>query len=187
MKLAFVGHAAVGKDTLSDYASIKLSIANVSSGDLIREYVRTHNLGGLDRENLIKVGNELRAVHGGDYLVRLALEKHPTNLIISGLRTVDEVMTFKNAGGIIIAVTASAERRYELGQIRNRIGDNVTFAEWMRSQEGELLNTDHKKQNVDAVIAFADYHIENLGTLDELYQECDEVLKKIQAESSLTL
>lgn len=180
MKIAFVGHAAVGKDTLADYVSTKYALTNVSSGDLIRAYVTEHNLGSLERENLKKVGNELRAQHGSDYLVRLAVEKHPDNVIVSGLRTIGEVETFKSLGGVVIAVIASPRRRYELAQLRGRIDDTFTFEEWHAHELSEYTNQDHAKQNIEGVIALADYHIENTGTLDELYQKCDEVLVKIE-------
>lgn len=179
MKIAFVGHAAVGKDTLADYVSAKLSLTNISSGNIIRDYVLKNKLGTLERENLQKVGNELRAKHGGDYLVRLALEKNPNNIIMSGLRTLDEVETFKSLGGKVIAVIATPERRYELAQIRKRIGDDVTFAEWHAKEMIEYSNNDHAKQNIEGAIALADYVIENTGTLGELFQDCDEVLMNI--------
>jgi dephospho-CoA kinase len=179
MKIAFVGHAAVGKDTLSDYTALKLGLVNISSGNLIRDYVRLHNLGSMDRENLINVGNNLRHEHGGDYLVRLAFEKQKDNVIISGLRTIDEVTTFKNNGGIIIAVTAGDQKRYKLAQIRKRIGDEMAFAEWHAVEMKEYSSTDNKMQNLEGVIALADFQIENTGSLGELYQKCDRVLAQI--------
>jgi dephospho-CoA kinase len=182
MKIAFVGHAAVGKDTLSDYTALKLNIPHISCGDLVRDYVLKNNKGSLERENLINAGNELRAKFGGDYLVKVALEKNHDNVVISGIRTIDEVSTFKKNGGIVVVVTAPDRRRYELGLIRNRIDDSVTFEEWMHKQEGDLHNTKTYKQNVGAVIAHADYSIENSGTLDDLYKKCDELLAKIKSK-----
>ncbi len=189
MKLAFVGHAAVGKDTLSDYASIKLGLTSISSSDLIREHILKNNLGGLERENVQKVANELRREFGGDYLVHLALTKQADDIAIGGLRAVAEIETFKSFGGIVVAVTAPPRRRYELAQLRRNRGmdDHVTFEEWEAKQKMEYSNSDVNKQNVEGVIALADYHIENLGTLDELYQKCDEVLKEIQQQEKLTL
>lgn len=179
MKIAFVGHAAVGKDTLSDYAARKLQLIHISSGNLVREHVRLHNLGTLERENLIKIGNDMRAEFGGDCLVRMAFKKHHDNIVLSGLRAIDEVETFKSLGGKVIAVTASPRRRYELALIRNRIGDHVTFEEWLATQASEFESLDSKKQNIEGVISAADFTIENSSTLDELYQKCDEVLKQI--------
>jgi len=180
MRLAFVGHAAVGKDTLALYVSKRLSIPNVSSGDMIRKYVTDNNLGTLERENLKKVGNSLRQEFGGDFLVRLAVELHDKgDIVLSGLRTIDEVMTFKELGGIVISVTAPAERRYDLAKMRNRIDDGVSFEEWKKNEEGEYTSDDSKKQNINGVIALADYEIQNLGTLDDLYKECDELLKSL--------
>jgi dephospho-CoA kinase len=179
MRLAFVGHAAVGKDTLADYVSKKLVLTSVSSGDLVRKYIIDNNLGTLERENIRKVVNELRAERGGDYLVKEIMNTHATGMIITGLRAVDEVKTFKKLGGIIIAVTASAERRFALAKMRNRIDDTVTFEAWKKAEEGDDHHTDPAKGNVSAVIAVADFVIENIGTLDELFKDCDEVIEKI--------
>lgn len=175
-----MGHAAVGKDTLALYVSEKLSIPNVSSGDMIRKYVTDNNLGTLERENLKKVGNSLRQEFGGDFLVKLAIELHDNkDIILSGLRTVDEVTTFKKLGGIIIAVTAPAERRYELAKLRNRIDDKVTFEEWKKNEEEEYSSSDNTKQNINGVIALADYEIQNLGALEDLYRECDSLIQSL--------
>ncbi len=176
MKLAFVGNAAVGKDTLAEYASRKLNLTNVSSGDLVREYIKENELGTIERENVRKVANQLRTAHGSDYLVRLACEKYLDNLIISGLRAMGEVETFKSLGGTVIAVTAPAERRFELAKSRNRIDDMVTFEEWKHAEEGDDNNTDKGKGNITAVIELADHVIENLGSLGELFDKFDEVI-----------
>jgi dephospho-CoA kinase len=181
MKIAFVGHAAVGKDTLSDYASQKLNLTPISSSDLIRDHIRNNNLGDTDRENCRNVGNALRAEYGGDYLVHLALSKQAGNIAIGGLRTVDEIETFKSFGGIVVAVTAPPRRRYELAQMRkHRDDDHVTFEAWEANQIAEYSNSDAKRQNIEGVIAMADYHIENTGTLEELYKKCDGVLDQIK-------
>lgn len=187
MKIAFVGHAAVGKDTLSDYASVKLGLAAVSSGDLVRQYILKNNLGGLERENVRKTVNMLRATKGGDYLVKEILERHPDNVVITGLRALDEVTTFKERGGVVIAVTAPPERRYELAKNRNRIDDTVTYKEWLQAEQGDDHNAQSNQGNVSAVIGMADYHIENLGTLDDLYQKCDELLNHLKERHKLTL
>lgn len=187
MKIAFVGHAAVGKDTLAEYVSKKLSIPTVSSSDFIRAHIKENNLGGLDRENLKKVVNELRAKHGGDHLVHLALKMYPEKIILTGLRAVDEVTTFKNKNGIVIAVTASAETRYQLAVSRNRIGESVTFEEWLRAQAGDDNNKDTREGNVSAVIEMAHHKIENESSLSDLFSKCDQILESFFADKNSSL
>ncbi len=180
MKLAFVGHPVGGKDTAAEYVAKKYSLHHISSSDLIRDYITKNNLGTLDRPNVHKHANELRAKHGGDYLVRVAFEKTKENLIVSGLRAIDEVETFKKLGGTVIAVVAPMERRYEFSKKRGRIGDEVTFEDFKKIEEEENESKDRNGQNVGKVIEMADIVIENNGTLEDLFLKCEEVVKKLQ-------
>lgn len=176
MKLAFVGPPAVGKDAVSNYIELKYRLTHISSGDIIREYVKENKLGGIDRENLQKVANELRRKNGGDVLVKIALEKTTDDLILSGLRAIDEVITFKKLGGIVITITAHLDKRYSLTKLRGRIGDDVSLEDFIKIEDKEMSNADRNSQNVKAVVDMADIVIINDGTLDELYKKCDEVM-----------
>lgn len=180
MKLAFVGQPVGGKDTASEYVAEKYNLTHISSGDLVREYIKENNLGTLERKNVQKYAIELRTKYGGDYLVRLALEKNPDNVIISGLRAIDEVETFKNLGGKIISVTAPIESRYEWSKKRGRIDDKTTFEEFKKIEEEENSNTDRMSQNVNAVVKMAEIEISNNGTKEDLYRKCDEVMNNLQ-------
>ncbi len=177
MKLAFVGPPAVGKDTVSNYIEQKYRLVHISSGDIVRQ---EHNLGELDRKNLQIIANKLRSEKGGDILVRMAFEKAPDNLILSGLRAIDEIVTFKKLGGIVIVITAPLENRYEFAKIRGRIGDDISIEAFKEIEKGEQINIDRNGQNVDKVISMADIEIVNDGTLDDLYRKCDEVIEKLK-------
>lgn len=180
MKLAFVGQPAVGKDAVANYIEQKYKLTHISSGDLVRDYVKKNNLGGLDRKNLQKVANELRTKNGGDFLVKVALEKNRDDIIISGLRAIDEVSTFKAMGGKIIVITAPINKRYEWAKMRRRIGDDVSFNDFKKIEEIEKVNIDRNGQNVDQVVSMADIEIVNDGTLEELFRKCDEVVNQIK-------
>ncbi|MBI5126316.1 MAG: nucleoside monophosphate kinase [Candidatus Taylorbacteria bacterium] len=176
MKIAFVGQPAVGKDAVAEYIARHYKLTHISSGDLIRAYVTENNLGGLDRTNLQVVGNKLRAQYGGDYLVVLALRKTPDNLILTGLRTIDEVETFKKTGGTVIAITAPIEFRYQLAKKRGRIGENISFEEFKNIEEQEAQNPDRNSQNVNQVIGMATIEVVNEGTLEELFEKVKRVV-----------
>ena len=135
MKIAFVGPPAVGKDAVSDHVAEKFKLTHVSSGDIIRQYVVENNLGGLERENVSKVANKLRAEKGGDILIKIALEKITDNLILSGLRAIDEVETFKKLGGKVIAITAPLKNRFEFANNRGGSGHNVSLEEFKKIED----------------------------------------------------
>jgi dephospho-CoA kinase len=179
MKIAFVGPSAVGKDAVSEYISNSLGLVHVSSGNLVREYITQNNLGELDRKNLQMVANMMRAESGGDVLVRVALERNPDNIVLSGLRAIDEIQTFKKMGGKVIAVTAPLERRYELAKIRRRIDDNISFENFKKIEEEEYSNKDRNGQNVAQVITLADAEVVNDGSLEQLFKKCKETVEKL--------
>ncbi len=179
MKLAFVGQPAVGKDAAAEYIEKKYKLTHISSGNIIREYVKANNLGDLDRKNLQIVGNNLRKERGGDVLVKIAFERITDNLILSGLRAIDEVSTFKKLGGTVIAITAPLEKRYGLAKLRGRIDDNASIEDFIKIEKEESSNPDRNSQNVDTVISMADIEIVNDGTLEELYMKCDDLVKKL--------
>ena len=180
MKLAFVGQPAVGKDALAIHIEKKFNLTHVSSGDIIRDYVRKNNLGELDRKNLQIIGNKLRTERGGDVLVRMALEQNPDNVVISGLRAIDEVETFKRLGGTIIVVTAPIEKRFEWAKARGRIDDNTSFEDFKKIEDDEKVNIDRNGQNVDKVIAMADIEIVNNGSLEDLFRISEETIRNLK-------
>ncbi len=176
MKIAFVGPSAVGKDAVSDHIAKKFNLVHISSGDIVREYVTKNNLGGLDRANLRMVGNTMRAKKGGDILVKIALEKIKDNFVLSGLRAIDEIETFKKLGGKVIAITAPVEKRYEFAKARGRIDDKVSLEDFEKTEGIEYANKDKNNLNVGKVISMADIEIVNDGTLEKLFKKCEAIV-----------
>ncbi len=181
MKIAFVGPPAVGKDAVSDYIAQKFSLKHISSGNIIRDYVKNNNLGNIDRDNLRIIANKMRTEFGGDILVQIALEESPDNLILSGLRSIDEVNTFKKHGGKIICITAPLQKRYELAKIRKRIDDNISLENFKISEEKEYSNPDKNSQNVQRVIEMADIEIINDSSLEELFDKATKIIDNIKS------
>jgi adenylate kinase len=177
MKLAFVGPPAVGKDAASNYIAEKYKLVHISSGDIIRQYVNKNNLGSLDRKNLQKVANTLRNEKGGDILIRIAMQNNKDNLILSGLRAIDEVESFKRFGGIVISISAPLEKRYKMAKMRGRIDDHTSLADFEKLEQEERVSTNRNSQNVDAVVAMADINISNDGDLSDLFKKCDAIMK----------
>lgn len=179
MKISFVGPFAVGKDAVSSYIEKKYNLTHISSGNIIRDYITKNNLGGLDRKNLQIVANKMRVDGGGDILVKMALAEAKDNVIVSGLRAIDEVETFKKMGGNIIAITAPIEQRYKLAQMRGRVDDHISFEEFKKIEEEENKSKDHNEQNLSKVIAMADFEVINDGSLEELFAKCDKTISQI--------
>ncbi len=176
MKIAFVGPPAVGKDAASNYIEQKYNLTHISSGDIVRKYVTDNNLGALDRKNLQEVATKLRTEKGGDILIKIAMEKNKDNVILSGLRAIDEVETFKKLGGLVVSIVAPLEKRYDMARLRGRIDDKVSLEDFKKIESEEKSNTNRNSQNVDKVVEMADLEIINDGTLEDLYKKCDELI-----------
>ena len=136
-------------------------------------------MGELDRKNLQKTANKLRNEQGGDILVKIALEKNPKDVIISGLRAIDEVDTFEKLGGRVIAITAPLEKRYELAKMRGRIGEDISFEAFKKIEDEEYKSQDRNGQNVSEVVGMADIEVVNDGTLQELFDKCEKIVRSL--------
>lgn len=172
--IGLVGQKSSGKDTVAAYLEEKYGFKHVSSGDIIREYVTKNQLGDPKvRDVLIKVGNQLRKERGGDVLVKVALEDDIEKLVISGLRAVTEIEAITAAGGEVWVVEAPIELRFEWAKLRGRIGENVSFEEFVEAEEKENINLDKNTQNIMLVVEMADKVILNNGTLADLEKKVD--------------
>lgn len=178
MIIGIVGHPSCGKDTVAEYVVKKYDFAFVSTSDMIRDYIRKHNLGEPTRERMHDVANEWRAREGGDILIRKALEinRGRDRIILAGIRTLAEAEAVRKTGGKIIAITAPIETRYTRAKARGRIGDGVTFAQFKDTEEKEAAGSDPNVQNVNAVVATADFVLNNSGTIYELCKQVDGVI-----------
>ncbi|MEK7464008.1 MAG: AAA family ATPase [Patescibacteria group bacterium] len=173
MKIAFVGPAAVGKDVASDYIAKKFNLAHIPTGDIVREYMTKNNLGELDRANVRIIAKKMRDEQGGDIFVRIALKDNPDDVVLSGLRAVDEIYTLKKLGGKVIALDAPTEKRFEWAKIRGRIGDHISFEEFKAIEKKEYENKDKNGQNVARVMALADFQVMNDSDLESLFKKLD--------------
>jgi dephospho-CoA kinase len=175
------GHPSGGKDTVAKYLVQHYGFVHISTGDSLRAYMRKHNLGSLDRENMNRVVTELRQKFGNDFLVRDVLETNTApRLVLSGLRSSGEARAVKAAGGYLVAVDASMRTRYKRALARGRIGDEISFETFAEEQNIEDKPTDPNAPSVAAVTSIADESIDNSTTLDHTYAQVDNLMKRLK-------
>jgi len=179
--IGLVGEPSGGKDTAAHYLAEKYAFVHISTGDLIRDYVKQNNLGTITRTNLKTVAIHLREQFGSDYLATQALGLHSSdNVVISGLRTTAEVRALQEQGAVIVAVSSDERTRYDRAQARGRVGDNLSFDEFKSQEAAERRNDDPNTQSVDSVLALADEHIYNNKQVDSLYADLDVIMMRLQ-------
>lgn len=128
------------------------------------------------RDNLIRVGNELRTRFGPDILARRTLAKVKGPAVIDSIRNPREVEFFRAQGGfILLAVEAPLQVRYERSRARGRDESASTLEEFRRKEEEELRGGETGQQLL-ACLAMADLTVTNDATLEDFRRKLQEVL-----------
>ncbi len=169
--IGLTGQPLSGKDTAAGFFVMK-GFAHFSCGDILREEMRKQGL-PVDRAHTGPFATKMKQERGNAYLAELAAEKVTGNAVISGLRAALEVEALHQRFGddfILLCIDAPIEDRYERAQKRGREGDHITFEEFRRIEENERSDASGALE-VDKVIALADRHIDNSGTIDGLYAQ----------------
>ena len=165
--IGIVGQPLAGKDSVAAILEGH-GYTHVSTADMVRDYIREHNLGEPTRPLVRDTANALRAEHGGDYLVRLALQKYPEQVAISAIRAVNEAKCLQAEGGRLVWVEAPQKLRFARLRSRGRVGDDVTLEEFTAQEERETTNPDPNAQSVSSLRPLADLVIENTGDFESL-------------------
>ena len=165
-----------GKDSLSQYLADNFGFTHVSTSDLVRE-VAMRERGSVERPVLREVAEESRQKFGGGYFVEQGLTR-PRPLVISGIRSLGEMNTLKQAGGMMIFVDAPLELRFSRVASRNRDDETtISLAEFEKREALELysgpLDTDF---NIRAIGEQADIKLDNSGTKEEFLQKASDKL-----------
>lgn len=180
--LGITGTNGAGKGTVVEYLVKKEGFGHFSASGLITEEIIKRNL-PVNRDNMILVANDLRAKNGAGYIALELLKRageSQENRIIESIRTLGEVGELKRRGGMLLAVDADQKLRYERIKKRGGEKDGVSYEEFAEQEKKEMMSEDPNKQNLTACRKMADFLIENNGTIEELEQKINEILKIIK-------
>lgn len=104
--------------------------------------------------------------------------KNEKIIIIDGIRDPKDIETFKKKLNFrVVAVIASAKKRFERNSKRGRSDDSSDYQLFKKRDENEL------SWGSGEVIKNADYKIENEGTLEELDKKINLLLDKLEKET----
>lgn len=186
MIICIVGMPGSGKGQIVKIFG-NYGVPHVSMGDVVREEADKR---GIPRtpEGMNSVSIQLRQELGDNAVAKLTipkvkelLKKHKA-VIIDGVRSLDEIQTFKDAFPdeeiIIIAVHSSPRKRFERLSRRGRSDDPKTWSEFEARDWKEL------KFGIGNVIALADYLIVNENHIAEYKREIEKLAEKLGLKSS---
>ncbi len=179
MIIGITGSFGAGKGAVVDYLVREKGFADFSARSFITKEIKHRDL-PVNRDSMATVANDLREKHGPSYIIEslyTEAKERGGDAVVESLRAVAEVRLVKKLGGVVLGITASPEVRYERALARGSETDRVTYEEWLAQEVRESNPNDPTKQDIFGALAESSVVIENNGSLEELYEAVDEMLK----------
>ncbi len=172
--VGLTGTNGAGKGEVAAYLG-KQGYAYLSLSDVLREELAARGLPA-SRDNLIAVGNELRARFGPDVLARRTMIKVLGPTVIDSIRNPSEVEYLRRREGfVLVSVDAPIELRFARARARGR-DESAASLEEFRAKERQEMAGDETGQQIARCMAMADRSVVNDGTLEELWRKVEECL-----------
>jgi len=161
--IGLTGKNCSGKDSVADILEAK-GFERHSLSDAIRDEIRRRGK-EITRDELIRVGNELRTKEGPGTLAKRILQLLKTkNAVIVSIRNPGEIAELrKHQDFTLIGVDAPVDIRFRRNVERNREKAPTTLTQFTADEEREN-RADPNNQQLDACLALADIRIMNDGT-----------------------
>lgn len=180
--IGITGTLGAGKGTVVDYLVNKKGFKHYSVGDYLKEKLIKKGLKP-NRDNLRKIGNQIRERYGPDYITRklfFKAKKEKHNAVVESIRNPKEAEFIKSQkNGYLFAVDANQKTRYLRILKRASEKDNVTFDRFKDQEKKELQSKDPNAQNLPKCILMADFKFDNNDTMKKLYEKVEKVINKI--------
>jgi dCMP deaminase len=177
MVLGLTGPNAAGKGTVASHLTRK-GFTYHSLSDILREELEIRGMPPT-RENLIAVGNELRAEHGAGVLAERIRARLTGNDVVDSIRNPAEVEVLRGVPGfLLLAVDAPIRTRFARAMERARPGDGMSLEEF-RAKEALENTSDPTRQQLAATFALADRTLTNESDFDALYSQVEEILRSL--------
>ncbi|MDO8570778.1 MAG: AAA family ATPase [Candidatus Daviesbacteria bacterium] len=181
--LGLVGKFCSGKGSVAEYLVKRYGFISASFSDRIREEISKSGQ-EITRDSLQKFAGHMRQEFGPAVLAIKTWEyiqkKRTKKVVVETPRSVEEVEYLKKIPNFfLINIESDQKIRFKRMKTRNRESDPQTWEEFLLAQKRDL----HKDgRSMEECIAMADLKIENNGTEKELYQEIDDLLKKLRTQ-----
>ena len=180
MILGITGTNASGKTSLINYL-ISKNFEAFSLSDIIRDELSSHKLEAT-RENLIKMGNELRKKFGSSVLADQIKAKITTSdTVIDSIRNPAEVNSLCELNNFyLIAIDAPIEKRFARANSRGRSENATTIKEFIQIENREK-SENAAQQNISICMEMANFTINNNEGVNRFHNKIDNILNEIQS------
>ena len=181
IKIGVTGEFCSGKDTFAEYLKNK-GYEHISLSDIIREEANRRGI-ELTRENLQKLGNELREKEGSGALAKRAIQEMSgdKNYVVTSIRNPLEVKELaRSKNFVLVCVSAPSELRYKRASARLREKEKVTtFEEFIESEKKEMHSQEETGQRIKDCIDMAQFRFMNDSTEQDFFIKIDSLLPKL--------
>ncbi len=185
--VCITGYPCSGKTTLAGILGGD-GFAVVELGDLVRERMKVDPAALKFAGDIRGFSGMIREVYGRDVVAAWAVERikklGSAKIVVTGLRTEEELNRIKAEfpNALLISVNAPDNVRFQRMLSRGRRGDPRSYEDFMKRDEKEregLLAAGEETEGLDTMIAKADYHIENTGTISDLKKAAYKILESL--------
>lgn len=181
--LGFAGLMASGKDTACKYFTQKHGARSLGFSDCLRDIIDRIDLPA-NRTNLQQLSTVLRQTFGQDLLSRVvaadARRAGGQLIVVHGIRRPTDIVYLKKLPNFkMVAVEADDRKRYErLVSRGENVGDATkTWEAFLFEQQAEA------EEAIPAVMAQADYHINNDGGQEDLHRKLEALYQSLISAS----
>ncbi|MGC8975129.1 MAG: AAA family ATPase [Thermoprotei archaeon] len=186
MLICVTGMPGAGKSEIAGRLAKHLNARLLNMGDFVRSEALKRGL-PINRDNLMRLANELREEMGADAIARLVLASisEDSLYVIDGVRSLEEVDAFRSKTQVIlVAVHASPKERFKRLKNRGREDDPQNYQEFLERDLKEL------KLGLGNVIAMADLIVVNQGkdvesVAKEALKMIEEAIKNVHADCNV--
>ncbi len=183
--IGITGTNGAGKGTVVDYLVKEWGFEHLSVSGFLTQMLKKEGK-QVNRDNMRKIANKIRAEFGADFIVKTLFKKakkKQKNTIIESIRNPTEAEFLKSQGGYLFAVDASPQKRYQRIKLRASEKDMVSFEEFKAQEKKEFENKDPTAQNLRKCIRMADFKFSNNATIEKLYEKIQKAINKIEQKS----
>lgn len=175
--LGLAGEMASGKGTMAEYVKKTYHAESFRFSTIFRDVLDRLYI-AQTRENLQKLSTTLRSSFGDDLLASVITEDVKKSIadivIIDGVRREEDIIFLKKIPSFqLVYIDADMRTRYNRIILRNENIDdhNKTFEKFVEQNKNEA------ESHILSLKSCADIIIDNSGTVEQLYEKIDKIIK----------